>query len=116
MLVTPMTVVETPAFLERAADILTDSERADLIAYLASNPEAGKVIPGTGDARKLRWAISGKGKRGGARTIYYYHSTAIPLFLLDIYAKNEKANISEADKRDLKRVLAGIAKQYTKRS
>jgi hypothetical protein len=116
MAMTPMAVVETEAFLERAKAILTESERAGLVAYLASNPEAGQLIPGTGGARKVRWAIAGKGKRGGARTIYYYHSESIPLFVLDIYAKNQKADLSESDKRSLKRVLARIPSQYAKRS
>jgi RelE toxin of RelE / RelB toxin-antitoxin system len=112
MALTPMTVVETAAFLERAKGILSESQRADLVAYLASNPEAGRVIPGTGGARKLRWAISGRGKRGGARTIYYYHNQSIPLFVLDIYAKSERSNLSEADKRSLKRLLAQIPSRY----
>jgi hypothetical protein len=112
MAVTPMTVVETETFLERARPILAESERADLVAYLAGNPEAGRLIPGTGGARKLRWAVPGRGKRGGARTIYYYHNDSVPLFVLDIYAKNERANLSEADKRSLKRLLARIPSQY----
>lgn len=107
-----MTVVETAAFLERAKTILNESERADLIAYLAANPEAGRLIPGTGGARKVRWAISGKGKRGGARTVYYYHNQSIPLFVLDIHAKNERSDLSESDKRSLKRLLAQIPSQY----
>lgn len=69
-----------------------------------------------GGARKVRWAIAGRGKRGGTRTIYYYHNQQIPLFLLDVYAKNERANFTEADKRTLKRVLAEIVKQYAIRS
>jgi hypothetical protein len=115
MAITPMTVVETDMFLQRAKAILTESERADLIAYLASNPEVGELIPGTGGARKIRWAVPGKGKRGGARTIYYYHNESIPLFILDIYAKNEKSDLSEADKRSLKRLLAQIPSHYAKR-
>jgi hypothetical protein len=114
MAMTPMAVVETEAFLERAKAILTESERARLVAHLASNPEAGQLIPGTGGARKIRWAIAGKGKRGGARTIYYYHSESIPLFVLDVYAKSQKADLSESDKRSLKRVLARIPSQYAK--
>jgi hypothetical protein len=58
MTTTPMTVVETDTFLERVDTILTESERADLVAHLASNPEAGRVMPATGGARKVRWAIA----------------------------------------------------------
>ena len=116
MAITPMTVVETEVFLQRAKAILTESERADLVAYLASNPEAGQLVPETGGVRKVRWAIPGKGKRGGARTIYYYHNESILLFILDIYAKNEKTDLSEADKRSLKWLLAQIPSQYAKRS
>jgi len=56
-------------FLRRAKAILTEPERAHLVAYLAGNPEAGQPIPGTGGVRKIRWVIPGKGKRDGAWTI-----------------------------------------------
>src|SRR5271157_692856 len=101
MAIAPMVVVEMEAFLEHAKAILSESERASLVTYLASSPEAGQLIPATGGARKIRWAIPGRGKRGGERAIYYYHDLSIPLFILDIYAKNEKANLSESDKRSL---------------
>jgi hypothetical protein len=85
-----MTVVEMPAFLQHARTILSESERANLMRYVATYPEAGQVIPGTGGARRLRWAVPGQGKRGGARTIYFYHNQEIPLFLLDIYRKKRE--------------------------
>ena len=115
-IIAPMTVVEMQEFQERAKAILNESELTRLIGYLAANPEAGQLIPGTGGARKIQWAIRGKGKRGGVRTIYYYHNKSIPLFLLDIYAKNEKSNLSASDKRTLRRLLAQIPSQYAKRS
>ena len=111
-----MAVVETEEFLNRAQAILTGTERADLVAYLGANPEAGQLVPGTGGVRKVRWATPGQGKRGGARVIYYYYNQSIPLFALDIYAKNEKANLSEADKRSLKRLLPILVSRYMKRS
>ena len=112
----PMAVVETEEFLDHAKAILTGSERAALVAHLGANPEVGQVVPGTGGVRKIRWARPGQGKRGGARVIYYYYNQAIPLFALDIYAKNEKANLSEADKRALRRLLPILVSKYTKRS
>ena len=111
-----MAVIETEGFLSRSKAILTESERRDLVARLGANPEAGELVPGTGGVRKIRWAISGRGKRGGARVIYYYHNLSIPLFALDIYAKNEKANLTEADKRSLRRLLPILVSQYKKRS
>ena len=84
----PITVVETPAFLRAADTVLEEEERTNLILFIGTNPEAGDVIPQTGGVRKLRWAAHGRGKRGGVRVIYYFHSEAVPVFLLDIYAKN----------------------------
>ena len=112
----PMTVVETEEFVDHSKAILTETERDALVAHLGANPEAGQLVPGTGGVRKIRWASRGHGKRGGARVIYYYYNQSIPMFLLDIYAKNEKANLSQADKRSLKRLLPMLVSRYMKRS
>src|SRR5438132_9625421 len=93
----PMTVVETEEFLRKAKPLISDAEQEELVAFLGANPEAGKVIPETGGVRKVRWGLAGRGKRGGARVIYYYHSERLPLFLLSAYPKNEKANLSKAE-------------------
>jgi hypothetical protein len=90
----PMTVVETGEFLKRAKPLMSDWERAELVAFVGANPEAGEVIPESGGVRKIRWALQGTGKRGGARAIYYYHNERLPVFLLSAYAKNRKANLS----------------------
>ena len=111
----PMAVVEMPAFLDRAMTILTEAERTALVAHVGANPEAGAVVPGTGGVRKIRWGRQGQGKRGGSRVTYYYYNQTIPLFLLDIYAKNQKADLSEADKRSLKRLLPILVSQYLKK-
>jgi hypothetical protein len=88
-----MKVVETDRFLKDARPLMPESERMKLVAFIAIDPKAGDLIPETGGVRKLRWALPGKGKRGGARVIYYFHSEQLPVFLLAAYGKNEKANI-----------------------
>jgi hypothetical protein len=106
------TVVETPEFLSRAKSLLRDDERDALIDWLAAHPTAGDMMPGTGGARKLRWGVTGKGKRGGVRVIAYYAGPKIPVFVMTVFAKNERANISMAERNELRRVLADIARRY----
>ena len=88
-------VVELPEFARRAKQVMTEAERSDLIDYLAAHPEAG-ISLGNG-LRKLRFARQGSGKSGGFRTIHYYQTGIAPLYLMTVYAKNEKANLSPAD-------------------
>jgi hypothetical protein len=111
----PVSVVETPEFLAATRRIMDEEERGLLVDYLARNPLAGDLIPGTGGLRKLRWALEGRGKRGGARVIYYYHSDAIPIFALTAYAKNERADISQADRNDFRRLTALLVERYARR-
>ena len=94
----PISVVETPEFLSAARKLLTEDERSRLIDMIAHNPRCGVLIQGSGGVRKLRWALEGRGKSGGARVIYFYHDPGMPLFLLTMFAKNERANISPADR------------------
>lgn len=95
------TVAETPEYLRRADKLLTSGERADVVDYLAAHPKAGDLMQGTGGVRKLRWARAGRGKSGGVRVIYYFHSEAMPLYLLTVFAKNERANLTKAERNDL---------------
>ena len=95
------TVAETPEYLRRADKLLTESERGDVVNYLAAHPKAGDLMQGTRGVRKLRWAKAGRGKSGGLRVIYYVHSEAMPLYLLTVFAKNERANLSKAERNDL---------------
>ena len=112
----PVSVVETPEFLATTRRIMDDGERGLLVDYLARNPLAGDLIPGTGGVRKLRWALEGRGKRGGARVVYYYHSNAMPIFALTAYAKNERADLSQADRNDFRRLTVLLVEQYMRRS
>jgi hypothetical protein len=111
----PMAVVETDRFLKDAKPLISDLERERLAMFVGANPEAGEIIPGTGGVRKLRWALAGRGKRGGARIIYYYHNEQLPLFLLAAYAKNEKANLSKAERNAMKRVISLMVAGYLAR-
>ncbi|WP_049630829.1 type II toxin-antitoxin system RelE/ParE family toxin [Cellvibrio sp. pealriver] len=106
------TIVELPEFIQKSQGLLTDEEKRLLINHLATHPQAGDLIQGTGGIRKLRWAIQSKGKSGGARIIYYYHNESIPLFLLTAFGKNEKANISAAERNDLAKLTNLLRKYY----
>lgn len=108
----PMTVVETERFLKDVKPIMSDSEREELVAFVGASPEAGEIIPETGGVRKIRWALEGRGKRGGARVIYYYHDGRLPVFLLAAYAKNEKANLSMAERNAMKRLIPVLVAGY----
>lgn len=108
----PVTIVETREFLRQAAATFSAEELEALKLYLAVNARAGVVIPGSGGIRKLRWGAGGKGKRGGARGIYYFHSEAMPLFLLSAYSKTRRADLSQADRSDLKRLVRTLIASY----
>jgi hypothetical protein len=109
-----ITVAEMPEYIRRSAKLLSESERNDVIDHVAANPKAGDLIQGTGGVRKLRWARSGRGKSGGVRVIYYFHSDVLPLYLLTVFGKGEKADLSQAERNELAKlvqVLKGYAKE-----
>ena len=109
-----LTVVETPSFLRDAKKLLDDEEREALVNYLSSSPNAGVLIKGTGGIRKIRWAREDSGKSSAYRVIYFFHSMEIPLFMLNIFAKNEKSNISKVERNELKQLSGLLVKQYGK--
>lgn len=109
-----VTVVELPEFVRRARSLLTDSERMDLIAWLAAFPETGVSLGG--GLRKVRFGRDGGGKSGGFRTIHFYRDATGPLFLLTMFAKNEKANLTAAELAVLVKLGDQIAAHYRKLS
>ena len=102
-----MEFVEAPTFTAKVADYLEDDGYRALQLFLAVDPEAGDVMPGTGGFRKLRWADRrrAKGKRGGLRVIYYYLSADAQIWLMTVYDKDEIADLSAAEKRTSKAAL-----------
>lgn len=94
-------LVELPSYIRLADKLLTAQERQDLIDYLAGNPKAGDIMEGTGGVRKLRWRRGDHGKSAGVRVIYYYHDDLMPLYLLTLFAKGDKDNLTKAERNDL---------------
>lgn len=103
-----ITVAETPLFLRQAEKVWDEAEHEGFVSFIAANPDAGDVIPETGGVRKVRWARTGSGKRGGARVIYYYCDGLRPLYLLLVYAKSRQENLSADEKREIRKFAAII--------
>jgi len=95
------TVIETPHYLRKAERVMAEPERKAVVDLIAANPVVGDLIPEGGGIRKLRIPLQGRGKRGGARVIYYHHSERIPVFLLTVFAKNEQGDLSMAERHQL---------------
>lgn len=103
-----LTVAELPEYVHHAERLLSISERLEIVNYLAAHPKAGVLMEGTGGVRKLRWGRGTRGKSGGVRVIYYVHSDVMPLYLLTLFAKNEQANLSKAERNDLAELVSQL--------
>ncbi len=106
------TIAETGEYVRTAMRLLSEDERGDVIRYLAAHPKAGDLIEGTGGVRKLRWGRGNTGKSGGVRVIYYFHSDAIPLYLLTMFGKGERANLSKAERNELRELVKFIVETW----
>ena len=100
-----MVFEEFAPFTRRVMDLLDDDDLADVQGLLLARPDAGKVIPKSGGLRKLRVAAKGHGKRGCARMIYYWVVARDRILMLDIYAKNEKEDLSAAELKQLRTLI-----------
>lgn len=96
---------ETSFFTRQAADLLPDEELNALQWALMASPEKGDLIRGSGGLRKIRWAGSSRGKRGGLRIIYYWHVPESVILLLHAYPKNEQENLTSAQIKILKSII-----------
>lgn len=106
-------VCETHAFRRAAVSAgMDEDEIFALVGYLANHPTAGDVIAGTGGCRKLRWAGRGKGKSGGYRTITFYSGAMMPVYLLTVFGKGERANLSNAECNALHALTKAIVAEH----
>lgn len=105
-----VTVIEHPHYLKRAERLLSSKQMEDIADILASDPDAGEIMQGTGGFRKMRYAgVEGKGKSGGVRTIHLFITADHEVHLVDIYGKGEKSNLTKAERNELAK-LATILK------
>lgn len=97
---------------ERAVrKLLSEESRTEMEASIVAPRDAAPIIRGTGGIRKMRWSGSGRSKRGGIRTIYFYHAGPGAIYLLTAYAKADREDLSPADTRVLSRLVAAIKKE-----
>jgi hypothetical protein len=106
------TVVETAVYLSKASGLLSAGERAATVDVLARDPEAGDLIRGTGGLRKVRIGLEGRGKRGGGRVIYWYHSERFPVVLLWVFAKNEASDLTAEQRKQLARETERLIEDF----
>jgi hypothetical protein len=106
-------VAQTHAFVRAAEDAgMTEDEISRLVNYLAENPTAGVEIAGTGGCRKVRVAARGRGKSGGYRVVTFFTGESFPVFLITVFAKGERANLSKSECNDLRNLTKAIANEY----
>jgi hypothetical protein len=101
-----MVFIETPIFTADVCALLSDEEYAALQQHLVAQPNAGPVIAGTGGLRKIRWAVAGKGKRGGTRVIYYHVVAQAQIRMILIYRKGIRDDLTPKEKTVLRKINA----------
>ena len=110
------TVVETAAYLSAAKDAgMSDAERRDAVDTLAENPRAGDVVQGTGGCRKVRIAGRGGGKSGGYRVITVFGGDHLPVFLLTVFSKGDRVNLTKSERNDLAKLTKVLIDNYRRK-
>lgn len=107
-----LTIVELGSYLGKAKKLLPEEELEAVKLSIAADPVCGDLIPGTGGVRKLRFGAEGRGKRGGVRIVYYFYDKSMPAFLLSIFAKNEKSDLTQAERNDLSKFVRALRAKY----
>ena len=116
MLETLVGIAELPTYMRLAEKLLSVEERQYLINYLAEHPKSGDIMEGTGGVRKLRWRRGGQGKSGGVRVIYYFHDDLMPLYLLTLFAKGDKVNLTKGERNELADLVEALVDAWKERT
>jgi hypothetical protein len=103
---------KTPSYSRAAEKLFSNEEREAIVVMVSSDPECGDLIQGTGGFRKVRVGRGGLGKRGGARVVYILRNERFPIFLVAAYGKNEKENLTKAERNELARMADAIFERY----
>ena len=106
------TVCQTSLFIRQAEKLFSADDLAAMVSFLAANPQSGDIIPGTGGVRKVRVPVRGRGKRGGARVIYYWFDARAPLYALLVYAKNTRLDMTADERKEVCALAAAIKAAY----
>jgi len=107
-----VTVVETNAYANRANRLLPDDLRLEIAAHLAADPEYGELMEGTGGCRKARFALPGRGKRGSVRIVHVRPGRTLPVFLIALFAKNEKSNLTKRERNTVRGLVKTLKDTY----
>ena len=107
-----ITVVETAPYLSDAVQLMDQAERIEVVNAIAADPQAGDVIQGTGGLRKVRIPLKGRGKRGGARLITFFHDVDMPVFLIAVYAKNVQVDLDSRQRKAATALTTAIRAQF----
>ena len=102
-----MEIIETSIFTRQITDLMPDEEYREFQNTLAANPNAGKIIQKSGGLRKVRWAVKGHGKRGGARIVYFWFIQRSKILLLFAYPKNVQSDLTPPQLKALKTIIEG---------
>ena len=107
-----ISVIETRGDQTRAAKLLTRDEQDRVVEMIARDPTCGVVLKETGGIRKVCFAAGERGKSGGVRVVYYFYSDVMPVFLLTLFAKNEKDNLSKSERNRLAALVGELARHF----
>lgn len=110
------TIIETPDFIADASRAgISAKEREEMVSTIAKDPECGDPIKGAGGARKVRFPGRGKGKSGGYRVIFFYSGDGVPVWLLNVFSKGEKIDLTQSERNTMARELKGLVADYKER-